>query len=516
MAMPSHIPVVDLFAGPGGLGEGFAALMDRGQHPFRVALSLEKDSEAHQTLQLRSFFRQFDPGCVPDDYYRLLRGEIDRDTLFRRHSASAKRAHSEALHAELGHVNRRELRERIDGAIGKADSWVLIGGPPCQAYSLVGRSRNRGRDDYDPDDDEKQTLYVEYLQTIVDHWPTVFVMENVKGLLSATLKDQRIFQRILDDLRSPTQALRRENRSIRHNGRAHSYRLFSVVRNGMCGVVNLADYVVKAEDVGVPQARHRVIIVGVRDDLRVNTTPHLNPVSNVPAAHVLEGLPRLRSGLSRVQDSADDWIDTILSIDRSSWLRRSIDQDVRWQIESVLDSLACPRRDRGGEFVACEASVTHEPSWYLDSKIEGICNHSTRGHMDSDLHRYLFAACFARARHRSPLLREFPVALRPDHRNVVEALNGHGMFADRFRVQLCDRPATTITSHIAKDGHYYIHYDPTQCRSLTVREAARLQTFPDNYFFCGSRTSQYTQVGNAVPPLLARKIARIVTEILDV
>jgi len=144
----------------------------------------------------------------------------------------------------------------------------------------------------------------------------------------------------------------------------------------------------------------------------------------------------------------------------------------------------------------------------------GVCNHATRAHIPGDLQRYLYASCYAKAFGRSPTLGDFPVELLPNHENARNALDG-GLFADRFRVQLRNRPATTVTSHISKDGHYYIHYDPTQCRSLTVREAARIQTFPDNYFFCGPRTAQYAQVGNAVPPLLAVKVAEIVERIFN-
>jgi DNA (cytosine-5)-methyltransferase 1 len=151
-------------------------------------------------------------------------------------------------------------------------------------------------------------------------------------------------------------------------------------------------------------------------------------------------------------------------------------------------------------------------SWYRDDAT-GLTLNEARSHMASDLHRYLFAASYADVVGRSPMMRDFPVELRPKHRNVSEAVEGK-KFGDRFHVQSPDRPSSTVTSHISKDGHYFIHYSPEQCRSLTVREAARLQTFPDNYLFCGNRTEQYHQVGNAVPPLLAILVAQSVFNVV--
>jgi DNA (cytosine-5)-methyltransferase 1 len=174
-----------------------------------------------------------------------------------------------------------------------------------------------------------------------------------------------------------------------------------------------------------------------------------------------------------------------------------------------------PQADRGGEFVPGDITSLHARNWYCDSEIGGVCNHSARGHMESDLFRYIYAACFAKLHGRSPSLKHFPTDLLPDHESVDTALEDGGNFSDRFRVQVEGRPSTTIVSHISKDGHYYIHPDPMQCRTLTVREAARLQTFPDSYFFCGPRTPQYVQVGNAVPPYLAKQIGGIVLDVFS-
>lgn len=511
------VPVIDLFAGPGGLGEGFSALRAHvGQACFDLKLSVEKDPWAHRTLELRAFFRQFPSNQAPGKYYELLRGKTDVDSLYARFPEQAKRATDEAWHAELGVTPSRDVHRRIEQAIGDAKEWVLIGGPPCQAYSVVGRSRNKGVTGYRPDHDQRQYLYTEYLEIIANHWPAIFVMENVKGLLSAKLRGQRMFELIHEDLASPARATGR-----RGNGRKHNYTIFSLdSRGSLFENLEVGDFVVQAERHGVPQARHRLILLGVRDDLG---TPSLSPEQRLPtteevsARKVLDRLPAVRSGLSAGADDRDAWLEVIRDARDRRWLKSTATiagSDVQDLIAETIAKVSVPKNDRGAEFIGGDFETAYRPDWFTDGKLEGVCNHSTREHMPRDLHRYLYAACFAECRGHSPKLRDFPTDLLPEHSNVHLALNGHGYFADRFRVQLRQRSATTITSHISKDGHGFIHPDPRQCRSLTVREAARLQTFPDNYLFRGPRTHQYIQVGNAVPPLLAHGIARVVWTLL--
>lgn len=276
MKYSEPIPVIDLFAGPGGLNEGFSSPRRHdGQRMFDARLSIERDFYAHQTLELRSFFRKLQSGRVPDDYYDYLRSAGDqtrRNELFAKFPDEAARAKKEAWLAELGKEEPRRVHERLSHALGRTTDWVLIGGPPCQAYSLVGRARNRGNPDYIPENDEKQTLYLEYIQVVADHLPAVLVMENVKGLLSATLNDQRIFQRIVEDLQFPAKALERAGRSIAerslHRQVSRRYRILSLVDRSLFEEQDVRRFVVRMEDHGIPQARHRVILLGVREDLQ--------------------------------------------------------------------------------------------------------------------------------------------------------------------------------------------------------------------------------------------------------
>jgi len=239
---------------------------------------------------------------------------------------------------------------------------------------------------------------------------------------------------------------------------------------------------------------------------------------------VIDDLPRLRPGIS-YRGNGRPWTDSFesrLMNEVLSSLRVS-DQAIRRRIADRMESAKRKMKRRADPGTGTDrallgpadapVTVVH-PRWYRDRPIRLLANHECRSHMPADLVRYLFVAAFGRETGRSPRLSDFPRCLLPEHKNVDQLAPDEAIFKDRFRVQLRNVHSMTVTSHIAKDGHAFIHHDETQCRSLTVREAARLQTFPDSYVFLGNRTSQYTQVGNAVPPYLAIQIAEIVGEVL--
>ena len=508
------MPVVDLFAGPGGLAEGFSAYRQPdGGRRYRIALSVEKDRVAHRTLRLRAFLRKFPTG-FPRGYYDFLNGvlpeEPDWATLHPRQWAAAC---DETKCLELG---TSEARAFLRGWIAKirqkhGGRTVLLGGPPCQAYSVIGRSRNAGNAEYNADEDDRQSLYEQYVEVLSLLRPAVAVMENVRGMLSARLNGELIFPKVMHRLR--------------HAGAADGYRLFALASRS-AGVswqdgLKSEDFLVHAEEHGVPQTRHRVFVICVRCDVAAameeDHLPRLEPRDDaVPLADIIGAMPRLRSRLSR-DDNPGSWQDAV----RASHDLIAANQPAMSSAEEARfrGALACalaaangPARPFGGARgdTRLPADCPRElRDWIFDEQLRMLPNNETRAHMAADLTRYLFAAAFGCAFGRSPKTCDFPEALMPNHANWH---TGH--FDDRYRVQLADGPCTTVTSHLSKDGHYFIHPDPGQCRSLTVREVARLQTFPDNYFFQGTRTQQYVQVGNAVPPFLARQIALTLSTML--
>jgi DNA (cytosine-5)-methyltransferase 1 len=504
--LPDTFGIVDLFAGPGGLGEGFSSFDVAGHSPFHIGLSIEKEASAHRTLTLRAFLRDYRArqGKLPQafiDYHAGLAAEpnwADIDAI------AWKRATREARCLELGtRPATKTINESIGAMRGDFSDTVLIGGPPCQAYSLVGRARARGKVGYVPEEDERHYLFREYIRVLDRLRPAAFVMENVKGMLSSTVESRLVFEMLLEDLSSL---------GTRHG---HQYELRAIrVENGRASLkeaMQPSDFIVRAEEFGVPQRRHRVIIVGIRSDLAGKTSGVEIAVSGTARTvnEVIGTMPALRSGISRGADDAAAWRNEVAEAAKllAGTYCGKDDRLLRQAFFAVAKRV---RDEAPSRRVASHLPKGYGKSndellrWVERPNLRAISQHETRGHMASDLGRYLFAAVFGAIRGYSPKAADFPQVLTPEHRNWQS-----GVFNDRFRVQLANEASTTVTSHISKDGHYFIHPDPMQCRSLTVREAARLQTFPDDYLFLGNRTQQYVQVGNAVPPFLARQIAAL-------
>lgn len=509
--------VIDLFSGPGGLGEGFASL-DNG-NAFNIVVSAEMETSAHSTLTLRAFFRHAQR--VGDQralqaYYEFCASDKAE------HPSTAqpslwKLAQNEARQLVLGETDSNASLDQIikTNELG-GDDTILIGGPPCQAYSHAGRARNKGKPNYDAEKDERHFLYRQYLRVLANAKPAIFVMENVKGILSSSPGGKRIFHEILKDLCDPVRA------SEGKSGPTyviHSLTTETRFEQGMDpDEIDVRDFIIKAENYGIPQERHRVILLGVREDIH-SPTAQLKKSPGGSVWTAIGQLPPLRSRISPLRDdSASKWHTAVTTVGK----RLAIDA-VNADMEEISRRLSdvCRNLDStlsfGGNRVLHAGEIdsgvvpTVFSNWIFDSKLSVCLNHEAKSHMPSDLGRYLYAAIFCEIKMRRPTgHKDFLLpGLAPEHANWES-----GDFKDRFKVQAFDGPSSTMTCHISKDGHSIIHPDPLQCRALTVREAARLQTFPDNYFFQGNRTQQYHQVGNAVPPLLAKQIAEVVYQIM--
>ena len=513
--MTKPVPVIDLFSGPGGLAEGFAAPSKKnGRRRFKVVLSIEKDVTAHRTLRLRAFVRKFRSG-FPDEYYEYLNGSVSEEPDWARlYPKQWEEACAETPCIELGTKAATSMMRKRISAISRehGDRTVLLGGPPCQSYSVVGRARNAGNPDYDIDDDDRLSLYKKYAAALKFLQPTVAVMENVKGILSARHNDKPVFDDVM--------------KALQNAGGKGRYRLLTLSpttgSRAWADGLDPKDFVVRSEEHGVPQRRHRVFVICIRNDVASKLPERMFPKleteeARVTVNDVIGTMPLLRSRMSR-GDDAQSWQGAVEAAHRligrhlpemSDRQERKFQRALRLALKSA-NTTALPFRDEGKAGAAgcldpCPRSLGE---WLCDENLARLPNNETRGHIRKDIGRYLYAAAFASTFGVSPRATDFPKRLAPRHKNW-----NSGKFADRFRVQLADAPATTITSHISKDGHYFIHPDPRQCRSLTVREVARLQTFPDNYLFRGGRTQQYVQVGNAVPPYLAWQIAEQVANV---
>ena len=514
--------VLDVFAGPGGLKEGFVA-RNKNFGPF---VSIEKDKMACKTLSIRKVFHLIknNKKFSKINYLDLIKNKSSFDKILNNSDNSELKelVDLSIWNHELGTDSakktfseiRRRFKDQGWSENKKGNELILIGGPPCQAYSIAGRSRRskmQKSGEYTPELDERNFLYERYLELVVEFKPSIFIMENVPGMLSSKINGKPVFSKVLKDLSNPSNP-------NKDNGL--KYNLFPIVRKKDDLFIKDSDFKINSEDFGVPQSRKRVIIFGIRSDLGLKKVPNLESKPKINIEQILEGLPVLRSGITKrknlsIQDEESIWKEEIISWNKS--LLNSLSPELKEHLNKLFRKIKKKKfiNGRGGEFLKkkqpsdIEALHSTVLRWIIDSDLDYHLNSTSRAHMDSDLKRYIFNSAFAEIKHKAALLPDYPDKLQPNHKSKKTS------HQDRFRTLLKNKPSNTITSHIAKDGHAYIHPDPTQCRSITVREAARIQTFPDNYFFAGNRTQQYTQVGNAVPPYLAYQISNLIVDMLN-
>jgi len=406
---------IDIFAGAGGLSEGFI------KNGYLPVAHVEMKKEACLTLKTRTCYYYLKERGRVKDYNRYLKNEISRGELY---AMVPEVLLNTVINETMDKSGMPALYERIDGLMRKQniDSIdVLVGGPPCQAYSLVGRARSENNMEGDP----RNYLYELYADMLEKYHPRMFVFENVPGLLTA--KGGKYF----DDMRERFQKA--------------GYEL---------------DYdILNSNEYSVLQNRRRVILIGKKIGEKYYY-PRLKKIKHgYSVADLLKDLPSIHPGEKK----------NVYATNPTEYLEEA---GIRVKDDILTWHEARPNLERDRKIYCCviEAWTEKKTRLKYTDLPEDLCTHKNRK-----------------------------------------------SFLDRFKVVASELEySQTMLAHISKDGHYFIHPDISQARSISVREAARVQSFPDNYYFEGGRTAAFLQIGNAVPPLMAGAIAIALKEQLGV
>ncbi len=400
-----QLTFIDLFAGAGGLSEGFI------RAGYQPVAHVEKDINACLTLKTRLAYHFLKSRNEFQTYVAYLKGLITRSELY---ELIPDEIINSVINETIGDETLPDIFTSIDNLLNKESVDLIIGGPPCQAYSVSGRSA-RGEK---AREDDRNYLYKYYGEFLKKYKPKIFVFENVPGLYTAG--DGKYYNDMIsffDEIGYKTE-----------------------------------DKILDASDFGVLQRRKRVIIIGWQKELKFSYPEFEKTTNDWTIANLFSDLPALKAGQSLLSTSYITEINKCL-----------LQSEIR----------------NGLNFVT---------------------QHITRPHNKKDLKIYKLAIKTLEQKGKCLKNDEIPENIRTQ-KNVVS-------FLDRFKVVRSDSISHTMIAHIAKDGHHFIHPDINQLRSISIREAARIQSFSDDYFFEGSRTSSYAQIGNAVPPLMAQKIAK--------
>jgi DNA (cytosine-5)-methyltransferase 1 len=396
---------IDLFSGAGGLSEGF---INAG---FEPVAHVEIDNHACKTIETRLFYHYLRSNDRLDEYNDYLLGRITREELSSR--CQGQDLSESVINKGIGENNNKDIFGLIDKLLNGRFVDVVIGGPPCQAYSLVGRSRDKNG----MKDDPRNFLYKEYAKFLKKYTPKVFVFENVLGLITA------------------------EGGVYFKNMQAYFKRLG----------YELEYQIQKSENFGVLQKRRRIILIGWQKGLNFSY-----PI-----------FPKEEFGF-KISDILSDLID----------------------IE--------PGHKEEVSFYARE-STEYLERFDIRNGVDFVTQHIARPHNNRDLEIYQIAI--------KKWIESNERLKYPDLPKRLKTHKNEKSFVDRYKVVDVNGLSHTMVAHIAKDGHHYIYPDLNQVRSLSIREAARIQSFPDNYYFEGGRSAAFRQIGNAVPPLMAKAIA---------